>query len=158
MQEPKAHSFCYLAFSALPMIISAALMGPFLFPPIFLGGILFFLFSCLYGVTTLFFSVVGYAVLAFVADQSFLLKLQPAVFFMISLFSGFLVAVLTRRIEEKEETLLQEVTELKEALSRQRHKTDLLFNKIRDIETGGFKKPSRRKKKKEDKGQELLPF
>ena len=158
MQEPKAHSFCYLAFSALPMIISAALMGPFLFPPIFLGGILFFLFSCLYGVSTLFFSFVGYTVLAFVADPGFLLKLQPAVFFMISLISGFLVAGLTRRLEEKEERLQQEVRALKEALSRQKNKTDLLFSKIRDIETGGFKKPSGRKRKKEDKGQELLPF
>ncbi len=158
MQEPKAHSFCYLAFSALPMIVSAALMGPFLFSPIFLGGILFFLFSCLYGFSTLFFSFVGYTVLAFVADQSFLLKLQPAVFFMISLVSGFLVAGLTRRVEEKEENLLEEISVLKEALSRQRNKTDLLFSKMRDIETGGFKKPSHRKRKKEDKGQELLPF
>ncbi len=158
MQEPKAHSFCYLAFSALPMIISAALMGPFLFSPIFLGGILFFLFSCLYGVSTLFFSFIGYTVLAFVADPGFLLKLQPVLFFMISLLSGFLVAVLTRRIEEKGESLKLEVEKLQEALSRQKNKTDLLFSKIRDIETGGFKKPSHRKKKKEDKGQELLPF
>jgi hypothetical protein len=158
MQIPKAHCFFYLAFSAFPMIASAALMGPFFLSPIFCFGVLFFLFSCLYEASTLFFAFVGYTVIAFATDYAFLLKPQLALFFMISLLSGFLVTVLSRRLDEREEKLLQETKKLKEALSKQKNKTDLLFNKIRDIETGGFKKPSRYKKTKENKEQGLLPF
>ena len=158
MQIPKTHCFFYLAFSALPMIVSTALMGSFIFSPIFFGGVLFFLFSCLYGVPSLLFSFLGYTALSFIEDYAFLLKLQPALFYFISLVSGFLVAVLSHRIEEREEALIQETKELKEALLRQRNKTDILFGKIRDIETGGLKKPARRKKQKEDKKQGLLPF
>lgn len=120
MMESKGYLPLFYLASVLPMLLAAIFMGPFLLSYVFIGGILVFFFSCLWGFPGLEIAALLFTLALLLGDSSLFKQVQPVLFFLIAIVSSFTVVILQTYIEEIDELACDEreekILELTKAL------------------------------------------
>ena len=144
MIESKWYLPLFYILCVLPMLIAAVFMGPFLRSYVFIGGLLVFLFSSLWNLSGWGISSFIFGVALLLGDFYLLQKIQPALFFVISIVSSLTVALLQSYILEETDMIQKEnegkIKELIQSLDLARKESFFALEDLESLEKEIFLK------------------